>query len=303
MGTPRFAEVALLGLIDSTHDICGVFTKPDKPKGRGYKLTASPVKEIALKNNIEVFQPDNLKNSDALRIIEKLNPDIIVVVAYGKILPESIINFPKYGCINVHGSLLPKYRGAAPIQWAVINGDKKTGVTTMYMNEGLDTGDMILKEETDIFENETSGELYERLALLGSSVLIKTIDLILNKEDIRQKQNDDEFTYASMLNKEMALINWNKEAYEIHNLVRGLNPWPIAFSFIDGKRLKIYKTRLSNLKIGKPGEIISLNPLTVACSNNTSIDILEVQYEGKKRITSGDFIRGYKMKKNMKLGE
>ena len=303
MGTPDFAAKSLKSLIDSKYDVCAVFTQPDKPKGRGYKLTPSDVKKLALENNIEVFQPAKLKTGEAFDIIKELNPDIIVVVAYGKILPKEIIEFPKYGCINVHGSLLPKYRGAAPIQWSVINGERKTGVTTMYMDEGLDTGDMILKEETDILENETSGELYERLSVLGAKLLIKTIEEIENGSTKREKQDNNNFSYAPMLNKDMALIDWNKSADEIHNLIRGLNPWPIAFSYINGKRVKIYKSCISNL-VGKvPGEVISEKPFVISCGENTAIELLEVQYEGKKRMSSGDFLRGYKIEKNMKLGE
>ncbi len=303
MGTPDFAAKSLKSLIDSKYDVCAVFTQPDKPKGRGYKLTPSEVKKLALENNIEVFQPAKLKTGEAFDIIKELNPDIIVVVAYGKILPKEIIEFPKYGCINVHGSLLPKYRGAAPIQWSVINGERKTGVTTMYMDEGLDTGDMILKEETDILENETSGELYERLSVLGAKLLIKTIEEIESGSTKREKQDNNNFSYAPMLNKDMALIDWNKSADEIHNLIRGLNPWPIAFSYINGKRVKIYKSCISNL-VGKvPGEVISEKPFVISCGENTAIELLEVQYEGKKRMSSGDFLRGYKIEKNMKLGE
>ena len=303
MGTPDFAAKSLKFLIDSKYDICAVFTQPDKPKGRGYKLTPSEVKKLALENDIEVFQPAKLKTGEAFDIIKELNPDIIVVVAYGKILPKEIIEFPKYGCINVHGSLLPKYRGAAPIQWSVINGERKTGVTTMYMDEGLDTGDIILKEETDILENETSGELYERLSVLGAKLLIKTIEEIESGSTKREKQDNNNFSYAPMLNKDMALIDWNKSANEIHNLIRGLNPWPIAFSYINGKRFKIYKSYISNL-VGKiPGEVISEKPFVIACGENTAIELLEVQYEGKKRMSSGDFLRGYKIEKNMKLGE
>lgn len=303
MGTPDFAAKSLKSLIDSKYNVCAVFTQPDKPKGRGYKLTPSEVKKLALENKIEVFQPAKLKTGEAFDIIKELNPDIIVVVAYGKILPKEIIEFPKYGCINVHGSLLPKYRGAAPIQWSVINGERKTGVTTMYMDEGLDTGDMILKEETDILENETSGELYERLSVLGAKLLIKTIEEIESGSTKREKQDNNNFSYAPMLNKDMALIDWNKSADEIHNLIRGLNPWPIAFSYIKGKRVKIYKSCISNL-VGKiPGEVISEKPFVIACGENTAIELLEVQYEGKKRMSSEDFLRGYKIEKNMKLGE
>ncbi len=303
MGTPEFASESLKALANSEYDICGVFTQPDKPKGRGYKLAFSPVKEFALENGLKVFQPSKLKTGEAFEIIKDLNPDIIVVVAYGKILPKEIIDFPKYGCVNVHGSLLPKYRGAAPIQWSVINGETKTGVTTMYMDEGLDTGDMLLKESVDVLPNETSGELYERLAKIGANLLIKTLNKIEDGTILPEKQNDDDFTYAPMLNKDMALIDWTKKAKKIHDLVRGLNPWPITYSYIGGKRLKIYKTEVLDNYQGLPGEIVNTSPLIVACGDNTALKILEVLYEGKKRMKSEDFLRGYKVESNMKLGE
>lgn len=303
MGTPDFAVPNLQSLINSEHEVVGVFTQTDKPKGRGYVLTAPPVKELALKYNIPVFQPKTLKNNiEVLEILKELCPDVIVVVAYGKILPKEIIEFPKYGCINVHGSLLPKYRGAAPIQWAVINGEKKSGVTTMYMDEGLDTGDMILKAETEIGENETAGELYDRLSLMGADLLIETIKAIEGKSAKREKQNDEESTYAHMLTKELCLIDWNKPSDEVHNLIRGLNSWPIAITMFKGKRLKIYKSRISSLKGKKPGEIVSVYPLVVSCKDNSSIELTEVQAEGKKRMSAEDFARGHRLEKEMMFG-
>lgn len=303
MGTPGFAVPCLESLIKAGHNICGVFTQPDKPKGRGHKLTAPPVKEVAIKNNIEVFQPDKIRNAETLSIIEDLEPEIIVVVAYGKILPKEIIDYPKYGCVNVHASLLPKYRGAAPIQWSIINGEKTTGVTTMYMNEGLDTGDMLLKSSTIINDDETSGDLHDRLSFIGADLILKTLNEISKGTIKRKKQNDDEASYSPMLDKSLCNIDWNKAAINIHNLVRGLNPWPTASTILNGNILKIHKTKVSNIKGGSPGEIISLNPFVVSCSGDTSLEILELQLLGKKRMSSEEFLRGHKIKIYKKLGE
>lgn len=303
MGTPGFAVPCLESLIKAGHNICGVFTQPDKPKGRGHKLTAPPVKEVAIKNNIEVFQPDKIRNAETLSIIKGLEPEIIVVVAYGKILPKEIIDYPKYGCVNVHASLLPKYRGAAPIQWSIINGEKTTGVTTMYMNEGLDTGDMLLKSSTIINDDETSGDLHDRLSFIGADLILKTLNEISKGTIKRKKQNDDEVSYSPMLDKSLCNIDWNKAAINIHNLVRGLNPWPTASTILNGNILKIHKTKVSNIKGGSPGEIISLNPFVVSCSGDTSLEILELQLLGKKRMSSEEFLRGHKIKIYKKLGE
>lgn len=303
MGTPDFSVPCLEKLIQSGHEICGVFTQPDKPKGRGHKLTFPPVKEEALRHGISVFQPDKLKDGQAISIIKALDPEIIVVVAYGKILPKEILDYPKYGCINVHASLLPKYRGAAPVQWSVINGEKFTGVTTMYMDVGLDTGDMLLKSETNIGENETAGELHDRLSLIGADLLIETIEKILDNNIERIKQNDSESSYSPMLDKSLCDINWNKSSGIVHNLVRGLNPWPTASTYLDGKVLKIHKTRISNMCGANPGEVISKEPFTVSCADNTALEIIEVQLQGKKKMNSEEFLRGHNIEIGKKLGE
>ena len=242
MGTPDFAKESLEAIYNAGHEILAVVTNTDKPKGRGMKLLASPVKEFALENNLKIFQPEKIKNNqEFIEEIKKLNPDVICVVAYGKILPKEILDIPKFGCINVHASLLPKYRGAAPIQWAVLNGDKVTGVTTMYMDVGMDTGDMILKEEVQIGENETTGELWERLSKIGADLLVKTLEQIQNGTATREKQGND-FTIAPMLNKEIAKINWDKQtAKEIKDLVRGLNPIMGAYAFLNGKKINFWK--------------------------------------------------------------
>lgn len=303
MGTPDFAIPCLKSLIKSEHNVCGVFTQPDKPKGRGHKVSSPPIKELAVQNEIEVFQPKILKDDETFSIIKKLNPEIIIVVAYGKILPKNIIDYPKYGCINVHASLLPKYRGAAPIQWCVINGEKRTGVTTMYMDVGLDTGDMLLKSETVISDDETSGELHDKLSLIGAELLIETLEKIKNNTIERKKQNDAESSYSPMINKSLCNIDWNKKADEVHNLIRGLNPWPTASTLLNGKVLKIHKTKVSDVKGTDPGKVVSISPLIVSCADNTAIEVLEVQMEGKKKMCADEFLRGHKININEMLGD
>lgn len=315
MGTPDFAEKSLEKIYEAGHKIIGVVTNPDRPKGRGMKMIASPVKEYALSKNIPVYQPEKVRNNpEIIEKIRELNPEVICVVAYGKILPKEILEIPKLGCINVHGSLLPKYRGAAPIQWAVLNGDKTTGVTTMYMDEGMDTGDMILKEETEIGENETTGELWERLAQIGGNLLVKTLEQIENKTAPREKQRG-EFTIAPMLNKEMAKINWEeKNVAEIKNLVRGLNPIMGTYSFINGKKIKIWKVdaikneafmnKYEEFKSYKekfesitPGAIIYIDKKDgiYVKGKDGIILLLEVQAENAKKMNVQDYLRGNKI--------
>lgn len=295
MGTPDFAVPCLESLIRSDDEVVAVFTQPDKKKGRNYMLAPPPIKELALKYGIKVFQPESLKDIDTIKLILELNPDLIVVVAYGKILPKEILNIPPFGCVNVHASLLPKYRGAAPIQWAIINGENITGVTTMYMDAGLDTGDIILKSETKIRVDETSGELFDRLSTMGSKLLIKTLNVIKSGEVKRERQIDKYASYAPMLDKSVAKINWKDSADKINNLVRGLNPCPVARTDINGKLLKIYKTKVYEPMCGRPGEVKSVKPLVVACGNNSAIEILNLQLESKKRMSSEDFFRGHKI--------
>ncbi len=297
MGTPDFAVPCLSKLIKAGHNICAVFTQPDKPKGRGYKLTPPPVKKLALENGIEVYQPKTLRTEDSTQLVKDLKPDVIVVVAYGKILPKSILEIPTYGCINVHASLLPKYRGAAPIQWSVLNGDKLTGVTTMYMAEGLDTGDIILSQKTDIGSDETSGELHDRLSEMGADLIVETLKQVENGTVERIPQDDEKSCYASMLSKDMSHINWNKTALEIHNLVRGLSPWPVANTKYNNKLLKVHRSRVTDGYSGEPGEIVEANGnFVVCCADNTAIELLEVQYEGKKRMSGKDFLLGHPVK-------
>ena len=312
MGTPDFALESLKALYEAKYDIIGVVTNIDKPKGRGMKMVASPVKEYAIEKNLQVYQPVKARNNpEFLEEVKKLNPDLICVVAYGKILPQELLDIPQYGCVNVHGSLLPEYRGAAPIQWAVLNGDKKTGVTTMFMNAGMDTGDMILKEEVEIGEDETTGELWDRLKTIGANLLIKTVKEIENGTATRTKQ-PEEGTMAPMLSKEMAKIDWkNKTANDIKNLVRGLNPIMGAYTFLDGKRIKFWKvqTLTENELLEKFQELeeykYHLNKMqagTVLFSddkkglfikaNGGILQVLEIQGENSKRMAVGDFLRG-----------
>ena len=306
MGTPDFARDSLEAVYNAGYEIIGVVTNPDRPKGRGMKMIPSPVKEFALEKELKIYQPEKVKNNIGfIDEIKSLNPDVICVVAYGKILPEEILNIPKLGCINVHGSLLPKYRGAAPIQWAILNGDKETGVTTMYMDKGMDTGDMILKEKVTIGEDETTGELWDRLSKIGGELLVKTLEQIEARTAPREKQGED-YTMAPMLNKDMAKIDWeNKSAIEIKNLVRGLNPIMGAYTFWNGKKIKFWKVDIvkeneimvDNLEALKNGTVVVSNPkdgLYIKTKKGI-IKVLEIQGENAKRMPIGDFLRGNKI--------
>lgn len=315
MGTPDFAEESLRQIYNAGHEIVGVVTKVDKPKGRGMKMISSPVKEFAIDKGLPIFQPVKVKNNtEFIEEIKALNPDVICVVAYGKILTKEILDIPKLGCINVHGSLLPKYRGAAPIQWAVLNGDRKTGITTMYMDVGIDDGDMILKEEVEIGENETTGELWERLSKVGGKLLVETLNLVEKGKAPREKQGED-YTLAPMLNKEMAKIDWeSKTAIEIKNLVRGLNPIMGAYGFLNGKKIKLWK--VDTLKETELLELFpelkeyeykmeEIVPGTVLFSDDKKglyikgkegiIKVLELQAENSRKMNILDFLRGNKI--------
>lgn len=293
MGTPEFAVPCLQKLIDCGHEVSGVFTQPDKPQGRKMIMTPPPVKELAVENGIKVYQPVKMKDGTALEMLKEADPELCIVVAYGKILPKEILEYPKYGCINIHASLLPKLRGAAPIQWSVINGFDKTGVTSMQMDEGLDTGDMLIKGELEIGENETAGELHDRLSVLGADVLEQTINALIKGELKPEKQNHDEFTYASMLSKELSPIDWAMTAQQVHNKIRGLSPWPSANTKFGGKTVKIHKTVLSDLKGNTAGEIVEAGKrLVVACGDGNCVEILNLQAEGKKAMSAADFLRG-----------
>ncbi|MEA4826113.1 MAG: methionyl-tRNA formyltransferase [Clostridium sp.] len=303
MGTPEFAAPSLQALIDN-FGVEAVFTQPDKPKGRGNKLSMSPVKELALKHNIKVNQPHKLKNEpEFIQELKEIEPDFIIVVAYGQILPKEVIEIPKYSCINLHASLLPKYRGAAPINWAIINGENKSGNTTMLMDIGLDTGDMLLKQEVIITEDMIAGELHNILMESGAELLVKTINGIVEGSIVPEKQEDSKTCYASMLNKDMAKINWNLSSKEIHNFVRGLNPWPVAYTHYHDKIMKIYKTKVLKENSDKePGTIIKVNKegIVVSCGEGTIL-IKEMQFPGKKVLTVEQYIVGNDIEENLIL--
>lgn len=307
MGTPDFA-VPVLELLYKTkkHNIQAVFTQPDKPKGRGYKLTPPPVKVLALEHNTPVFQPNSLKNGgeEYVEKIKEFNPDCIVVAAYGKILPKSVLDIPKYGCVNVHGSLLPKYRGAGPIQWAVLNDEAETGITTMLMGEGLDTGDMLLKKATPIGENETAAELFDRLADMGAELLVETLDALEQGNVIPEKQQEKFATYAPMLSKDMCNLDFSDPVRKVHKQICGLSDWPCAVTKLNGKRLKIYKSEIvSNKASGKAnGEIVNAKDFSVACSDGV-IRFTEIQAEGSKRMKTADYLRGKPVSEGTILGE
>ena len=298
MGTPDFAVPSLKALLEAGHEVAAVYTQPDKPKGRGHKLLPPPVKELAMEHNIPVYQPVTLRKPEAIEELRALQPELIVVAAYGKILPVDALNIPPRGCINVHGSLLPKYRGAAPIQWAVLNGDKVTGVTIQQMGEGVDTGDMLSKAETEIGPDETSGELFDRLMILGAELLIDTIEKL--DTIVPEPQDHTQATHASMISKEMGVIDWTKSAQSVHDQVRGLNPWPAAFCTVDGKRMKIFRTQIVTAK-GEPGTVTSLNgEMTVYCGEN-AVQLTEIQPENGKRMRGSDYLRGHPLQKDTKV--
>ena len=301
MGTPTFAVPTLKKLYENGHNILAVFTQTDKPKGRGMKLAFSPVKEFAVEHNLEVYQPNSLKRETEIYtpMLRELNPDVIVVVAYGKILPPEVLSIPKLGCINVHGSLLPKYRGAAPIQWTVLNGDKFGGVTTMLMAEGMDTGDMLLKSSVEVGENETASELYDRLSFIGADLLIETLEKL--DTITPEKQNEAEATLAPMLSKEMCQIDFTKDAKSVHNQICGLSDWPCAVCFLDDKRLKVYRSEIVDEKCThEAGKVIDEKNFVVACGVG-AVKLVEIQAEGSKRMNSSDYLRGKPISKGTKL--
>ena len=302
MGTPDFAVPSLQALLDAGHEVCAVYTQPDKPQGRKQILTAPPVKILAQQQGIPVYQPQTLKDETEQARLRALAPEAIIVVAYGKLLPKAVLDIPPRGCINVHGSLLPRWRGAAPIQWAVIAGDEKAGVTTMQMAEGLDTGDMLLTYETAVGARETAGELFDRLAQAGANLLGETLEKL--DRITPRPQDDSQSCYAHMLDKAMAVIDWTKSAREIDCLVRGLNPWPVALTTLAGARLKIYAAEPAEGS-GKPGEVLESEPkkgLVVACGSG-ALALHEVQLVGGKRMQSADFLRGHAVPKGSILGE
>ncbi len=302
MGTPDFAVPTFNKLIENENfDVVLAVCQPDKPKGRSKKPVAPPIKEAAISAGVTLYQPDSLRTAEAAEYIASFEPDFIVVAAYGKILPKTVLDIPKKACVNVHGSLLPKYRGAAPIQWAVLNGEKESGVTTMLMAEGLDTGDMLLKKATQIGEHETAAELFDRLSEIGADLLIETLDKFdrINPE----KQDDSEATYSPMIDRSLCAIDWNKSASEIDCQVRGLAVWPVASTKIGGKNLKIHAGRVSNATDKEAGTVIENSKrIVVACAQNTAYEILSLQLEGKKRMDAAPFLLGHKIEIGERLG-
>ena len=295
MGTPDFAVASLKRLVEDGHDICGVFTQPDKPKNRGHKLAFSPVKEYALSQNLTVYQPLKMRDGEAMSIVEELAPELIVVAAYGKILPEDILNYPKYGSINVHSSLLPKYRGAAPINWAILDGEAETGVSIMYMAKELDAGDVILQKTTAIGREEDALTLTARLAELGAEALAEAVEALKNGTASRTPQDGSRQTYASMLSKEMSPIDWNRSSRAIDCQVRGLIPWPCASTELAGQRFKVYRTAPGQKTDKAPGTILAAGKkgIEVACGDGMSLFITELQAEGGKRMAASAYLLGH----------
>lgn len=301
MGTPDFSVNALENIVKAGHDVVGVITQPDKTKGRGGKMQYTPVKEKALELGLDVYQPQRVKETEFIEKLKEMNPDAIVVIAFGQILPKAILDMPKYGCINVHASLLPKYRGAAPIQWSVIDGEKETGVTTMYMNEGLDTGDIIDKVVVPIDKKETGGSLFDKLAIEGGKLILKTLIELENGTAVRTPQDDSKSNYAGMINKQLGKIDFNKSANEIERLIRGLNPWPSAYTKMDGKTLKIWDADVDDSENDSaPGTITEVGKDFIrVATGKGSLKILELQLEGKKRMKTRDFLNGAKIPDRM----
>lgn len=301
MGTPDFAVPPLNAIISSGENVQAVFTQPDKPKGRGFKLLPTPVKECALSHNIPVYQPLSLRKGDEAAsyeaLIKELNPDLIVVAAYGQILPQSILDIPKFGCVNIHASLLPKYRGAAPIQRVILDGETETGVTAMRMADGIDTGDMMMKLSVKIGENETASELHDRLSELGADLIIKTIEALKNGTAVYEKQDDSKSCHAAKIDKSMSFTDFSLSAEQVHNHIRGLSSSPCAAAYLDGKRLKMYRSELVKNVTGTPGEIVNADNFTVACGDGNGVMLTEVQGEGGKRLKTADFLRGCKIEK------
>lgn len=297
MGTPDFAVPCLEKLIECGHEVAAVFTQPDKPVGRKHILTPPEVKVCALSHNIPVYQPESVKKDDtAFNIIKAIDPDVCVVVAYGKILPKSILELPKFGCINVHASLLPKFRGASPVQWAIRCGENKTGVSTMLLDEGMDTGDILLKSECDITKEDTAETLFDKLSPMGADLLIKTLDGLEKGKITPIPQNEADASYAPIIKKEDALIDFSKNADEIDCIIRGLHIWPVAYTYVNDKRLKIYSANVIKAEKGECGEILSQNgAITVKCGGDSAIEITDLQLEGSKRMLTRDFLNGRKL--------
>ncbi len=292
MGTPEIAAQCLKAILDSkVHEVCGVYTREDKPVGRKQVLTPPPVKQLALEYGLPVYQPRTLRDGEAAEQIRALAPEIIVVVAYGRILPQEVLDIPRLGAVNLHVSLLPQYRGAAPVQWSVINGDRETGVTIMQLDAGLDTGDILKVARVSIGENETSGELFERVTQVGARTLLEALEELAQGRAVRTPQDHTQATLAPPLSKEMALFSFERDAASLHNLIRGLNPWPVAYFMYDGKKIKVRASRLAPGRAGRPGELLSVKPLTVACGEG-ALTLLEVVPEGSRPMEGSAWAAG-----------
>lgn len=299
MGTPDFAAASLQKLIDEKYDIAAVFTQPDKPRNRGMSLSFSPVKELALQNGLDVYQPTKLRDGSFTELLRSLKPDVLVVVAYGRILPEDALSVPTYGAVNVHSSLLPKYRGAAPVQWAVLNGDTVTGVSTMYLAPEMDTGDVIFTVKTEIGEFETSGELFDRLMVMGAELLHKTLRAIENGTAPRSKQDESQASYVTMLDKSMSPIDWSRSPREIVKHICGLQPWPVATTEIGGLTFRIFKAEYTDTVTDKaPGTVVAADKrgIEIACGGTHTLLITELQAPGKKRMRAADYLLGHPIK-------
>ena len=296
MGTPDFAAESLKAVLDAGYEVVGVFTQPDKPRGRGMKLAECETKKLALERGLDIYQPASVRTPEALELMKSLAPDILCVVAYGKILPDELLAVPKYGAINVHGSLLPRYRGAAPIQWSVLNGDEYAGVTTMYLAHDMDAGDIIFREAVTVGEYETAGELFDRLAALGAKLLVRTLRAIEDGSAPREAQNSDEATYVGQLDKSICPIDWSKSPREVVKHICGLNPWPVATMELNGETLKVYMAKYTDTVTDKlPGSVVSAGKegLEIACGSGRTVMITELQAPGKKRMSARDYLIGH----------
>lgn len=305
MGTPDFSVPCLRALVNAGHTVTGVFCQPDKPVGRKQELKAPAVKTAAQELGLTVVQPKSLRGGEGLRLLEEMAPELVIVVAYGKILPQDVLDYPKYGCVNIHASILPKYRGASPIHWAVLNGESETGVTSMQMDAGLDTGDILLCETTPIGENETTQELFDRLSALGADVMLKTIDAIENGTLHPVKQDHEKATTVGLLTKEMSQVDWSADAQTIHNKIRGLYSWPGASTLLDGKLLKLHRSLLTNeTRRATAGEVVDADGrLLVCCGDGRCLLLTEIQPEGKKRMSAEAFLNGRRLPKGTVLGQ
>ncbi|MFT4144879.1 MAG: methionyl-tRNA formyltransferase [Mobilitalea sp.] len=311
MGTPDFAATILDRLIKEEHEIIGVVTQPDKQKGRGKEVSYSAVKEVALSHNLPVYQPVKVREPEFLEKLKEMDPEVIIVAAFGQILPKALLDIPPFGCINVHASLLPKYRGAAPIQYSILEGEKETGITIMYMDVGIDTGDMIIQEKLTIDQEETGGSLFNKMADLGAELMARALKSIKDGSAVRTPQNNEEATYVKIIDKQMGRIDFTQSAVKIERMIRGLNPWPSAFTMLEGKTLKIWLAKVESFEDNKelkaetlePGEIIEIRKDAIVVKTGDGLLVIrELQLEGKKRMTAESFLRGYQLKTGLKLG-